>query len=216
MVGLVFRNPEGIEGYTEAENFTEANEMIETYANVGYTLVRIMQVNQEELTMKESAFEIGEIEAIYKGYAEGTHWNGWACPWFTFDVAKEIMNEYNISCDGDCMIYNSREDMFAIVQANGDIEKYEGKDFIVNGKNLHLYPVGNSSWVWDDIAENQSKESKIVWDYLAEQYFWYRKPKTLWTIYHTIILGIDSYMSERELKIYTDGFMAAWEAKGRK
>ena len=42
MVGLVFRNPEGIEGYTEAENFTEANEMIAVYTNKGYTLVRIM------------------------------------------------------------------------------------------------------------------------------------------------------------------------------
>ena len=42
MLGLVFRNPEGIEGYTEAEDFTEANEMIAVYINKGYTLVRIM------------------------------------------------------------------------------------------------------------------------------------------------------------------------------
>ena len=165
--------------------------------------------------MKKSAFEIGELEAIYKGYAEGTYWNGWAKPWFTFDVAKEIMHDYNPHCEGNYMVYNSREDMFAIVQDNGDIEEYKGKDLIVNGDILHLYPIGNGCWVWDDIAEYQSRDSKIVWDYLTEEYFWCRKPKTLWQVYHRIISEINGLMSENELKIFTWGFMTAWEMKGR-
>ena len=33
--------------------------------------------------MHESAFEIDDNIAIYDGYTDGTHWNGWACPWFT-------------------------------------------------------------------------------------------------------------------------------------
>lgn len=37
--------------------------------------------------MHESAFEIDDNIAIYDGYTDGTHWNGWACPWFTKETA---------------------------------------------------------------------------------------------------------------------------------
>ena len=40
MVGLVFRDPQGIEGYTEAINESVAEEMVKTYTDAGYTLVR--------------------------------------------------------------------------------------------------------------------------------------------------------------------------------
>lgn len=32
--------------------------------------------------MHKTAFEISENIAIYDGYTDGTHWNGWACPWW--------------------------------------------------------------------------------------------------------------------------------------
>ena len=40
MVGLVFRNPQGIEGYTEATSESVAEEMKIAYGNDGYILVR--------------------------------------------------------------------------------------------------------------------------------------------------------------------------------
>lgn len=165
--------------------------------------------------MKKSAFEIGETEAIYKGYAEGTYWNGWAKPWFTFDVAKEIMLGYNADCDGEYMVYSSREDAFVVVHDINTIDEYKGKDFTINGETLHLYPIGNCCWVWDDIADCQSKESKIVWDYLADEYFYIKDPKKMWQIYHGIISEINGYMSETEIKYFVSGFMAAWERIGR-
>ena len=71
--------------------------------------------------MHESAFEIGDNIAIYDGYTDGTHWNGWACPWFTKETALEIadahnalMNEFNALLPNNkaCAIYNKTEDTF--------------------------------------------------------------------------------------------------------
>lgn len=45
--------------------------------------------------MLESAFEIDDNIAIYNGYTDGTHWNGWACPWFTKETALEIADAHN-------------------------------------------------------------------------------------------------------------------------
>lgn len=71
--------------------------------------------------MHESAFEINDNIAIYDGYTDGTHWNGWACPWFTKETALEIadahnalMNEFNALLPNNkaYAIYNKTEDTF--------------------------------------------------------------------------------------------------------
>lgn len=71
--------------------------------------------------MLESAFEIDDNIAIYNGYTDGTHWNGWACPWFTKETALEIadahnalMNEFNalLPKNKSYAIYNETEDTF--------------------------------------------------------------------------------------------------------
>ena len=40
MIGLIFKDIEGIEGFTEASNEAEAKEIIDIYTNKGYTLVK--------------------------------------------------------------------------------------------------------------------------------------------------------------------------------
>ena len=76
MVGLVFRNPEGIEGYTEAENFTEANEMIVVYTNKGYTLVRIMHESVNTyyvVRSNDSIYTVTPSKGINQWFAELAH-----------------------------------------------------------------------------------------------------------------------------------------------
>ena len=73
MIGLVFRNPEGIEGYTEAENFTEANEMIAVYTNKGYTLVRIMHESVNTyyvVRSNDSIYTVTPSKGINQWFAE--------------------------------------------------------------------------------------------------------------------------------------------------
>ena len=76
MIGLVFRNPEGIERYTEAENFTEANEMIAVYTNKGYTLVRIMHESVNTyyvVRSNNSIYTVTPSKGINQGFAELAH-----------------------------------------------------------------------------------------------------------------------------------------------
>lgn len=76
MIGLVFRNPEGIEGYTEAENFTEANEMIAVYTNKGYTLVRIMHESVNTyyvVRSNDSTYTVTPSKGINQWFAELAH-----------------------------------------------------------------------------------------------------------------------------------------------
>lgn len=113
---------------------------------------------------KKSIFNI-DCDPFYEGYTNEDHWNGWACPWFTYDVAKEIMHEYNAHCDGNYMVYSSREDMFAIVQDNGDIEEFKGEDIQTEDGVLHLYPIGTACWIWDDAEEWYGK-----WDNIHKHY----------------------------------------------
>lgn len=171
--------------------------------------------------MHESAFEINDNIAIYDGYTDGTHWNGWACPWFTKETALEIadahnalMNEFNALLPNNkaYAIYNKTEDTFIFYGYDeAETEEFKGEDFTINGKTLHLYPIGNNCWIWDDIADFQTRDSKTVWNYLRSTYF-YLNSKELYIIYHGILSEINGYMTMRELELYTDAFVRGYEA----
>lgn len=164
--------------------------------------------------MHKSAFEIDDNIAIYDGYTDGTHWNGWACPWFTKETALEIADDYNVLMPDDKVrtIYNETEDTFIFYGYDeAETEEFKGKDFTINGKTLHLYPVGNGCWIWDDVADSQTKDSKTVWNYLRSTYF-YLNSKELYIIYHGILSEINGYMTMRELELYTDAFVRGYEA----
>ena len=106
--------------------------------------------------MFKSKFQI-EDGPIYEGYTKGNHWNGWACPWFTKETALEIadahnalMNEFNalLPNNKSYAIYNETEDTFIFYGYDeAETEEFKGKDFTINGKTLHLYPIGNGCWI---------------------------------------------------------------------
>ena len=48
--------------------------------------------------MKLTKFQI-EDDKIFQGFSDGSTWNGWSNPYFTLEVAKEVLNYYqNQSC----------------------------------------------------------------------------------------------------------------------
>lgn len=93
--------------------------------------------------MEKAKFYIGD-GPIYDGYTNGNHWNGWACPWFTREVADQISREVN---DGySSMVYNKANDCFIYKgYRNEGSDIFKGKD--IRGK--HLYPIGTAYWMWD-------------------------------------------------------------------
>lgn len=102
---------------------------------------------------RKTEFQI-ECGPKYEGYTKGEHWNGWACPRLTKEAALKLCAD----TDNGMIWYNEERDM--IVSQNDfedptDNEEFEGKDIIVDGEVIHVYPVGAWSWIWDDCAEQE-------------------------------------------------------------
>ena len=43
--------------------------------------------------MKLKKFQINE-DKIFQGFSDGSNWNGWSNPYFTLEVAKEVLSYY--------------------------------------------------------------------------------------------------------------------------
>ena len=100
--------------------------------------------------MFKGKFQI-EDGPIYNGYTNGNHWNGWACPWFTKEVADKIATEVNADAPYCTMHYDKANDAF-VYKAEGDDE------CIYKANTQGLYPIGNGDWRWDNLREMEGNE----------------------------------------------------------
>ena len=161
--------------------------------------------------MRKTLLTIDGFDAIFEGYVEEGYWNGWSCPWFTQEVANEIMRVNNkVNGEDYQMQYERVYDMF-VREEDGD-EPYMSRGYDI--EDLHLYPIGNSCWIWDDLANYQTDQSKMLMEYLREEYF-YLNCEQLHDVYYGILQEINGYMTDKEVKIFADGFMAAYDRRGK-
>ena len=88
--------------------------------------------------------DMGAPEAVHRAYVDpNDRWNGWLCPWFEFDEV-ESMNEWLPKTSGEILDYDGETDAFICTNGAEDLEVFVGKD--IDG--MHLYPIGNGSWIW--------------------------------------------------------------------
>ena len=90
--------------------------------------------------MRKTRFSIanGSEDPIYVGYSDGTNWNGFANPYFTFEVAQQVLKHYqNQPCK------KSREQWL-----NWDLKPSKNFD----GQDLYFFG-GGFIWVEDDTQE---------------------------------------------------------------
>lgn len=101
----------------------------------------------------------------FEGYVEERTWNGWSAPWFTKEVANEIMtavneqvNEYVLSK----LVYDDYLKAFIEVvmylKEDKTIDFTETGAFTVENMNTEdgpkdLYPIGNTEWCWYEDRE---------------------------------------------------------------
>ena len=87
----------------------------------------------------------------FSGLSFDERWNGWAIPYFTKEVALEIVaqmpDHLRYSEDIDAFVYNDLE-------ATGDesCNEYFGADYIDGEK---YYSIGGCSWCWDEVVEEE-------------------------------------------------------------
>ena len=84
----------------------------------------------------------------YPGFSNGDRWNGWECPYFTFEVAKQIADEMNAVTSQKKIVYDPQADCFVFEVSYYPHEEWEKFEAVMMD-GMKLYPLGAWSWVWD-------------------------------------------------------------------
>jgi hypothetical protein len=96
--------------------------------------------------MNQSEFVIDTFDGdVFEGFTEGESWNGWACPYFTFEQAQKVAESHKQAIANAW--YDEKSDTFNFQMdkdAEDDIEPYEG--VAIEGQKF--YSIGHSHWVW--------------------------------------------------------------------
>lgn len=102
------------------------------------------------VNMRKTRFVIDTNEKTYEGYTDGTLWNGWECPWFTKEVADEMIRDF-IKEGGEAK-YDLEIDSYTFLGENWDSpDVFDGADVETEDGILHLYPIGAWCWIWDEV-----------------------------------------------------------------
>ena len=115
-------------------------------------------VKRSRIVGKSTSLTTDSGYGCFEGYTTSNKWNGWQCPLFNKENADKICKAYNNEfCQ---MRYDEENDCYvADYPVDEYTEKYEGRDYIVNGKVEHLYPIGSHEWCWA-MAEQEEIEDE--------------------------------------------------------
>jgi hypothetical protein len=87
---------------------------------------------------------------IFEGFTDGDTWNGWACPYFTHDIAITILQaardngyEWAYEAEIDTFLAKHRDD-----GNDFEPERFEGIRVTVDEKDLVVYGIGTYTWTW--------------------------------------------------------------------
>ena len=80
----------------------------------------------------------------FEGYTRGEDWNGFACPYFTFDQAQCIADAWRGS--GKNASYDNNRDEFTFEMQDGEEDRFYSEEI----EGVKLYPIGAGSWIWSE------------------------------------------------------------------
>lgn len=102
--------------------------------------------------MRPAKFKIESLGyEIFDGFTKGEIWNGWDCPYFTFEQAQKILKNYNLLRQiigrRNLAFYDSIADVFVFPSDDEDEpETFEA----INENGQKYYPVGAFCWIWEE------------------------------------------------------------------
>ena len=94
--------------------------------------------------MKLTKFQI-EDDKIFQGFSDGSTWNGWSNPYFTLEVAKEVLNYYQ---NQECI--ESRESWL-----NWDLKV----DTTFMGIDLYCFGFG---YCWTEVTKEELERIDLI------------------------------------------------------
>lgn len=100
--------------------------------------------------MRPTQFTIDDLGTkLFTGYSKGERWNGFACPYFTFEQAQEIVKAYHAR--DEQARYDAKSDAF-VFATMGEQDEREASLFqglLIEG--IKLYPIGAFHWMWTEV-----------------------------------------------------------------
>lgn len=104
---------------------------------------------------KPAVFENGAFDgALFHGISQGQHWNGFACPLFSFEEASRLASINNRTDCCGMLVYDEPKDAFLFYDIDTDnIEPVEYASVLVDGQKY--YPIGAFGWCWTDVSEEE-------------------------------------------------------------
>jgi hypothetical protein len=120
------------------------------------------EAKKVKFVYRKANFQIDDGEE-FAGFTRGESWNGWACPYFVFEVATKVANQYNdgkesrweYSREKDAFLFFDASDEVYAKEDGDEYEPYtcEGMDIVCDGKTYHVYDIGCGAWVWDEVEK---------------------------------------------------------------
>lgn len=107
--------------------------------------------------MREAKFShdfLGDSE--FRGYTRDENYNGFACPYFSYDQAMPILQawvEHGLAAN-----YDENSDEFVFEVSGGEAGNEFQKFGAIYADGLKLYPIGVFEWIWSEV-ENSELES---------------------------------------------------------
>jgi hypothetical protein len=113
--------------------------------------------------MKQALFTLDALGTqAFEGYTRGESWNGWSCPYFTFERAQAVVEAWQ--GQGWAASFDEAAGLFTFAVGHdmdtGEAEAHESFGSLqIEGRTL--YPIGASSWMWE---ETEPLESQSISD----------------------------------------------------
>ena len=90
----------------------------------------------------------------YEGYTTGKRCNGWARPYFTREVAAQMVRDFNVAAGKKVAWYDYKEHAFTF-EVDGGVDAFHWERVRVSedSEAEFLYPIGAGCWIWTEIDE---------------------------------------------------------------
>lgn len=92
----------------------------------------------------KARFTVDGFDRSFEGFTFGGTWAGWHVPYFSKEVADEIVAM--LTAKGDHLEYHEQIDAYTVTLAGASDEELYFST-VINGKKL--YGLGNGSWAWE-------------------------------------------------------------------
>ena len=103
--------------------------------------------------MREAKFShdfLGNSE--FQGYTQDEDWNGFACPYFSYDQAMAVAQAWREH--GFAANYDEDTGEFVFEVSGGEAGNEFQRFGSIEAEGMKLYPIGAFNWIWGEVEKS--------------------------------------------------------------